>query len=135
LCWIPEGVGEVVIGLCIRPSICFSEIFQSSDKIRCGNGVLAFGTEEFRNLVLFHSEVEICGTIASTCSSCRCSSGSGVAGVVVVPVEINVAIIMVVVTVVIFWGQVDIVTSISGHFAVQSFKFSYLNSCGFSDPC
>jgi hypothetical protein len=111
----------VVVGLCICPSVCFVEIFQSSDEISCGNCILALGTEEFRNLVLFPSEVEISGTIASTCSSCRCSLGSGVAGVVVMPVEIDVAIIMVVILVVIFWGQIDIVTSSSGHFAVQSF--------------
>jgi hypothetical protein len=123
-----------VIGLGIHPSIRFGEIFQSSDEIHCGNGVLAFGTKEFLNFVLLDSEVEIGRPIAPSC----CGSGSlghGVAGTVVVPIEVDIAIIMVVVVVIVFWGQVDIITSGSGHFAVQSFKFYYLNSCGFSDPC
>jgi hypothetical protein len=111
-----EGVGEVVISLCICPSICFGEIFQSSDEIRCRNGVLAFCTEEFLNFVLLDSEVEICGPIASSWCCGDGSLGSGVAGAVVVPIEIDVAIIVGVVVVVILWGQVDIVTSSSGHF-------------------
>jgi len=125
-----------VISLGICPSIGFGEIFQSSDEIRCGNGVLAFGTKEFRNLVLFDPEVEIGGPIvASSWCGWNGSLGSGVAGAVVVPVKIDIAIVVVVVIVIVFWGQVDIITSGSGHFAVQSFKFSYKNSCGFSDPC
>jgi hypothetical protein len=106
----------VVISLGIHPSICFGEIFQSSDEICCGNGVLAFGTEEFRNLVLLDPEVEICGPIASSWCGGESSLGSGVAGAVVVSIEIDVAIIVGVVVVVILWGQVDIVTSSSGHF-------------------
>jgi hypothetical protein len=57
--------------------------------------------------------------------------GCGVAGAIVVPIEVDIAIVMVVIVVIVFWGQVDIVTSGSGHFAVQSFKFSYLSFCGF----
>ena len=49
----------MVIGLGIRPSVCLGQILKSSDEIRCGNGVLALGTKEFRNLVLLHSEVEV----------------------------------------------------------------------------
>jgi hypothetical protein len=102
----------VVISLGIRPSICFGEIFQSLDEIRCGNGVLAFGTEEFRNLVLLDPEVEICGPIASSWCGGDGSLGSGVTGAVVVSIKINVAITVGVVVMVIFWGQVVI-------FAVQ----------------
>jgi hypothetical protein len=62
--------------------------------------------------------------------------GCGVAGAVIVPIKVDIAIVMVVIVVIVFWGQVDIVTSGSGHFAVQSFILSYLNFCGFfSDPC
>jgi hypothetical protein len=104
------------ISLGIRPSICFDEIFQSSDEIRCGNGVLAFGTEEFRNLVLLDPEVEICGPIASSWCGGDGSLGSGVAGAIVVSIKIDIAIIVGVIVVVIFWGPVDIVTSSSGHF-------------------
>ena len=125
----------MVISLGIRPSICYGEMFQSSDEIHCGNGVLAFGTEEFRNLVLLNLEVEVGGPIASSWCGGNGSLGSSVADAVVKSVKIDIAIIGVVVVMIVFWGQVDIVTSGSGHFAVQSFKFSYLNSCGLSDPC
>jgi hypothetical protein len=136
LCWIPERVGKVVIGLCVHPPVSFGEILQSSDKICGGNGILAFGAKEFRNFVLLDPEVEIGGPIVASSSCCgNCSLGSGVAGAIIVPVEVDIAIVMVVVVVIVFWGQVDIVTSGSGHFAAQSFKISYLNSCGFSDPC
>ncbi len=106
----------MVIGLGIRPSVCLGQILQASDEIRCGNGVLAFGTKEFRNLVLLHSEVEICGPIASTWCGGNVGMGSGVAGAVLVSIEIDVAIIVGVVVVVILWGQIDIITSSSGHF-------------------
>jgi hypothetical protein len=106
-----------------------------SDEICCGNGVLAFGNKELRNLVLLDLEVEICGPIASSRCGGNGSLGSGVAGAIVVPIEVDIAIVVVVVVVIVFWGQIDIVTSVSGHFAVQSFKISYLNSCSFSDPC
>ncbi len=33
----------MVVGLGVRPSVCFSQILQSSDVIRSGNGVLALG--------------------------------------------------------------------------------------------
>jgi len=132
---IPEGVGKVVISLGICPSVRFGEIFQSSDEIRCGNGVLAFGTEEFRNLVLLDPEVEIGGPIVSCCCGGNGSLCSGVAGAVVMPVEVNIAIVMVVIVVIVFWGQVDIVTSGSGHFAVQSFLKSLRNSLRCCSAC
>jgi len=124
----------VVISLRVSPSVCFGKILKSSDEICCGNGILALGSEEFRNLVLLYPEVEIGRSI----SAWRCCGGGracGVASAVVVPVEIDIAIIVVVVVVIIFRGHVDIITSGSGHFAVQSFIFSYKNSYGFSDPC
>jgi hypothetical protein len=123
----------VVVSLGIRPSVRFGQILKSSDEIRSGNGVLAFGTKEFRNFVLLHLEVEVRGPVASTWCGGNISLGRGVAGAVVVSIEIDVVITDVVIVVVVFWGQVDIVTSSSSHF--ESFKFSYLNSCGFSDPC
>ena len=125
----------MVISLGIRPSFCFGEIFQSSDEVRGGNGVLAFGTKEFRNFVLFDPEVDIGGPIvASSWWGGNGSLGSSVAGAVVKSVKIDIAIIVVVVVVIVFWGQIDIVTSGSGHFAVQSLNISYKNSCCFSDP-
>jgi hypothetical protein len=106
----------VVVSLGIRLSIRFGQILKSLDEICCGNGVLALGTEEFRNFVLLHSEVEICGPVASTWCEGNVSLGRGVAGAVIVSIEIDVAIIMGVVVVVILWGQIDIITSSSGHF-------------------
>ncbi len=108
----------MVISLGIHPSICFGEIFQSSDEIRCGNGVLTFGPKEFRNLVLLNSEVEIRGPVAACSASCsrNGSSGSGVTGVIVVSLEIEVTIIMVVIIAGVLGSQVDIITSSGGHF-------------------
>jgi hypothetical protein len=63
--------------------------------------------------------------LAHCCHLLQWCSGSGVAGAVVVPVEIDIAIIVVVVILIVFLGQVDVITSGSGHFAVQSFKISY----------
>jgi hypothetical protein len=99
----------VVVGLGIRPSIRFCQILKSSDEIRSGNGVLALGTKEFRNLVLLHSEVEICGPIACAWCGRNISLGRGVAGAVVLSIEIDV--VLVIVIMVIFWGQIDIVCS------------------------
>jgi hypothetical protein len=121
----------VVVSLCIGPSVCLGQILKSSDEIRSKNGVLAFGTKEFWNFVLLYSEVEVCGLVASTWCGGNVRLGRGVVGVIVVSIEIDVVIV-----VVILWGQVDVITSSSGHFCfAKSFKFSYLNSCGFSDPC
>ena len=87
-------------------------------------------------LFFFDPEVDIGGPIvASSWCGGNGSLGSSVAGAVVKSVKIDIAIIVVVVVVIVFWGQIDIVTSGSGHFAVQSFKISYVNSCSFSDPC
>ncbi len=105
----------MVVGLGIRPLVCFSQILEWSDEIRSGNGVLAFGTKEFRNLVLIHSEVEICGPVGSI------TRGGGdvyvalvdvalaccIAGVVVIGVDIDVGILEVVV----LWCQMDVVGS------------------------
>jgi hypothetical protein len=100
----------------IRPSIRLGQILQSSDEVRSGNGVLAFGTEKFRNLVLLQSKVEIGGTISSTlCGGDSCLRIS-VAGAVVMSIQIEVTIIMVVVAASILRSQVDIFTSSSGHF-------------------
>ena len=79
----------MVVGLGIRPSVGLSQILESSDEIRSGNGVLAFGTKEFRNLVLLHPEVEIGGPIGSCSSQCggNISLASGVTGVFIVGVE------------------------------------------------
>ncbi len=110
----------MVVGLGIHPSVRFCQIFKSSDEICSGNGVLAFGTKEFRNFVLFHSEVEICGPVASsTLCGDDISLGRGVAGAVVVAIEIDIVSTEGVVIVVVLWVQVDIVTSSSGHFVLQ----------------
>jgi hypothetical protein len=97
-----------------QTNLMFSSVFQSTIDDNHSR-VLTFGTEEFRNFVLFDSEVEICGPIASSWCCGDGSLGSGVTGAVIVSIEIDVAIIMGVVVVVIFWGQVDIVTSSSSH--------------------
>ena len=102
----------MVVGLGVRPSIHFCQILKSSDEIRSGNGVLALGTKEFRNFVLVHSGVEICGPIASSTwcgGDVNVSLGHGVTGAVVVSIEIDV--VLVIVIMVIFWGQIDIVSS------------------------
>jgi hypothetical protein len=96
------------------------------DEIHCRNGVLALGTEEFRNFVLFHSEVEICGPVASTWCGRNVSLGRGVAGAVVVSIEIDIVTTEGVVVVVILWGQVDIVTSSSGHFCCAKALYSLI---------
>ncbi len=126
----------MVVGLGICPLVCFSQILESSDEIRSGNGVLALGTEKFRNLVLLHSEVEVDGPIGSTtwgggdvyvALACR------VACAVIIGVDIDVGILEVVV----LWCQVDIVgsSSSSGHcccvealflLSRRSFSFSSL---------
>ncbi len=104
----------MVVSLGIRPSIRLGQILKSSDEIRYGNGVLALGTKEFRNLVLLHSEVEVRGPVASTWGSRDIRLGRSVASAVIVSIEIDVVIVVVIV--VVLWGQVDIVTSSSGHF-------------------
>jgi hypothetical protein len=124
----------MVVGLGVRPSVCFSQILKSSDEIRSGNGVLAFGTKEFWNLVLLHSEVEICGPIGSTTWGSRdvyvALVGRFACAVVI---GVNVGILEVVV----LWCQVDIVgsRSSSGHcccvealflLSKRSFSFSSL---------
>jgi hypothetical protein len=107
-----------VVGLGIHPSVCFSQILQSSDEIRSGNGVLALGTKEFRNLVLFHPEVEICGPVGSCGSRCggNVSLAGGATGVIIVGVDVNMGIVEVVV----LWCEVDVVgSSVSGgHFGL-----------------
>jgi len=108
----------VVIGLGIRPSVCFSQILQPSDEIHGGNGVLALGTKEFRNLVLLHSEVEVRRSVGSSGSrggrDVNVALACGIAGVVVIGVYIDVGIIEVVV----LRGQVDVIGSsvCGGHF-------------------
>ncbi len=91
----------MVVGLGIRPSVCFSQILESSDEIRSGNGVFALGTKEFRNLVLLHSEVEICGPVGSYCSrsggDIYVSLAGGIAGVIVIGVDVDVGVIEVVI--------------------------------------
>jgi hypothetical protein len=104
----------VVVSLGIRPLVCFGQILKSSDEIPSGNGVLAFGTKEFRNLVLLYSEVEVGGPVASTWCGGNISLGCGIAGAVVVSIEIDIAIVVVIM--VVFRGLVDIITSSSGHF-------------------
>ncbi len=90
----------MVVGLGIRPSVCFSQILQLSDEICSGNGVLALGTKEFRNFVLLYSEIEICGPVSP---SARCSGhidialAGHVAGVVVIGGDGDVDIVEVVV--------------------------------------
>jgi hypothetical protein len=106
----------VVVGLGIRPLVCFSQILELLDEICGGNGVLAFGTKEFRNLVLLHSEVEICGPIGSTTrggGDVYIALASHVTCAVVVGVDIDIGIF----EVVIFWCQIDVVSSSSrsGH--------------------
>jgi hypothetical protein len=101
-----------VVGLGIHPSVRLRQILQSSDEIRRGNGVLAFGTKEFRNLVLLHSEVEISGPIGSTTWGGRdvhVALACRVACAVVIGVEVDIGILEVVV----LWCQVDIVGSSS----------------------
>jgi hypothetical protein len=100
----------VVIGLNVRPSIRFGEIFQSLDEIRRRDGIFAFGAEEFRNFVLCDSEVEIGRPIAPPPCCGSSGLGSGVTGAVIVPIEIDIAIIMVVV-VIVLWCQVDVCRS------------------------
>jgi hypothetical protein len=104
----------VVISLSIGPSVCFGKILKPSDKICCGNGILALGTKEFWNFVLLDPEVEIGRSITTWRRSCG-GRASGVARVVIVPVEIHIGIIIVVVVLIILQSQVDIVTYSSGH--------------------
>ncbi len=80
----------MVVSLGIHPSVCLGQILKLSDEIRCGNGVLALGTKEFRNFVLFHSEVKIRGPVASTWCGRNVSLGRSVAGAVVVSIEIDI---------------------------------------------
>ena len=99
----------MVVGLGVRPSVSFGQILQSSDVVRSGNGVLAFGTKEFRNLVLLHSKVEACRPVGS----CRRWCGGdvplsgGVPGVVIIGLDIDVGVVEVVV----LRGDVDVVGS------------------------
>ncbi len=106
----------MVVGLGVCPSVCFGQILKSSDEIRSGNGVLAFGTKEFRNLVLLHSEVEICGPVGSCSSWCSgdVTLTGGVTRVIIVGVDVDVGVVEVVV----LWCEVDVVgSSVSGgHF-------------------
>jgi hypothetical protein len=119
----------VVVGLGIHPSVCFRQILELSDEIRSGNGVLALGTKEFRNLVLLHSEVEVCGPVAS---STLCwddiSLGRSVARAVVVTIEIDVVSAHGVVIVVVLRSQVDTVSSSSGHFCLAKALKSLIKS-------
>ncbi len=87
-CINKDKIGEVVIGLGIRPSVCLGQILKSSDEIRSGNGVLALGTKEFRNLVLLHSKVEACRRVSSCCGGDVPLTGS-VPGVVIVGLSIT----------------------------------------------
>jgi hypothetical protein len=73
----------VVIGLSVGPSVCFGEVFKSSDEIRGGNGILALGTKEFRNFVLLDPEFEICRSITTWGPSCG-GRASGITGVFLV---------------------------------------------------
>ncbi len=105
----------MVVGLGIRPSVCFSQILQSSDEIRSGNGVLALCTKEFRNFVLLHSEIEICGPVSSSAwggGHIDVALAGRVAGVVVViGGDVDVDLIMVVV----LGSQINVVgSSVSG---------------------
>ncbi len=108
----------MVVGLGVGPSVCSGQILQSSDEIRSGNGVLAFGTKEFRNFVLLHSEVEVCWSIGSSGSrsgrDVNVALACGIAGAVVVGGNVDVDVVEVVV----FRGQVDVIGSSvgSGHF-------------------
>jgi hypothetical protein len=119
----------VVVGRGIRPSVCFGQILKSSDEIRSGNGVLALGTKEFRNLVLHHSEVEICGPVASS-ALCRddISLGCSIARAVVVAIEIDIVSANGVVIVVVLRSQVNIVSSSSGHFCFAKALISLIKS-------
>ncbi len=126
----------MVVGLGVRPSVCFSQILKSSDEICSGNGVLTFGTKEFRNLVLLHSEVEIGGPIGSTTWGGRdvyIALAGRVTCAVVIGIDVDIGILEVVV----LWCQVDIVgsSSSSGHcccvealflISKRSFSFSSL---------
>ncbi len=105
----------MVVSLGVRPSIRFCQIFKSSDEIRGRNGVLALGTKEFRNLVLLHSEVEVCGPVASTLCGNDISLGRGVASFIIVPFDIDVFPVLEVV-IRVFWRQINVVTSGSGQF-------------------
>ncbi len=108
----------MVVGLGVSPLVCSGQILQSSDEIRSGNGVLAFGTKEFRNFVLLHSEVEVRWSVGSSGSwSCRdvnVALACGIAGAVVIGGDIDVDIVKVVV----LRSQVDVIgSSVSGgHF-------------------
>ncbi len=126
----------MVVGLGVRPSVRFGQILQSLDEIRSGNGVLAFGTKEFRNLVLLHSEVEVRRSV--------CSSGSrggrdvdvtlacGIAGVVVIGVYIDIGILEVIVLRARLMSSVPVL--VAAIFAVCKLYFSYKQMPGFSDP-
>ena len=108
----------MVVGLGVCPSVCFGQILKSSDEIRGGNGVLAFGTKEFRNFVLLYSEVEVRRSVSSSGSrgsrDVNVALACGVARVVFIGVYIDVGIIKVIV----FRCQVDVIgSSVSGgHF-------------------
>jgi len=96
----------VVVGLGIR----LSQILKSSDEICSGNGVLALGTKEFRNFVLFHSEIEICGPVSSSAWGGRhidVALAGRVTGVVVIGGDVDVDIVEVVV----LGSQINIVGS------------------------
>jgi hypothetical protein len=66
----------VVVGLCIRPPVCFGKILQSADEICCRNCVLALRAKEFQDFVLLHPEVEACWSGASCSASCGSTRGS-----------------------------------------------------------
>ncbi len=120
----------MVVSLGICPSIRFGQILKSSDEIRCRNGVLALPAKELRNLVLLYSEIEVHGPVASTWGCGDVRLGRGVASAVVVSIEIDVVVIVVV-----LWGQVDIITSSSGHFCRAKALNSLLKTpVVFSDP-
>jgi hypothetical protein len=101
----------VVLGLGICPSVCFSQILQSSDEIRSGNGVLALGTKEFRNFVLLYSEIEICGPVSSStwCGGHIDVTLAGrVAGIVVISGDVDIVVVVV------LGSQINVVGSSDG---------------------
>ncbi len=126
---VPEWVGQLVVGLSVWPPVCFCKILQSPDKICSRNGVLAFGSEKLRTLVLFNSEVEVGHSRSISCAAggSRCSIGVLVVAIVIV---------MVVFVVVVFAFNLDVISSNKGNFW-SSFVFLdkaihlFLHFCGF----
>jgi hypothetical protein len=103
----------MVVGLSVGPSVCFGKVLQSSDEIRSQDGVLAFGDEEFWDLILFDPKVEVGGSRA-TCHS----SGSGHPGCILVLVIASVVgVIITIIVVMVVRVDLDVISSNKSHFS------------------